>query len=288
MRDGAVDHIVDLDSSVKIDFNFQIQHIRDMVTEFNGVMPPNRMTHYIIALITKGRGTKIIGSHQFDIEPGMALIFPKRVIHSTNRWSLDTAGYMLTFSEALFGEMQFPVSYLQLPQLFRLSRKPYLVLNTEIAAYAERLFIELFQLREASHPVDRKLFILKLSELILLYHRAFVPASDTINQKGILFDTFIDLVEENFREHREVQYYADRLHIHANHLNRIVQTSCGYSAKEFIQQRVFMEAKYLLSATKIPVKQIAYDLGFSDDNYFCRQFKQFVKETPLGYRQSQC
>jgi hypothetical protein len=116
-----------------------------MVTEFNGVMPPNRMAHYIMALVTHGSGAKIIGSHRFDIEPGMAMIFPKRVIHATNRWSLDTTGYMQSFSEALFEETQLPVAYLQLLQLFRLSMKPYLVLDAVTAGKAEGLFRELFQ-----------------------------------------------------------------------------------------------------------------------------------------------
>jgi AraC-like DNA-binding protein len=42
-----------------------------------------------------------------------------------------------------------------------------------------------------------------------------------------------------------------------------------------------------LAATNISVKEIAYDLGFRDDNYFCRQFKHFAGQTPLSYREDQ-
>ena len=91
-----------MNDSLKIDFNFQLHSINDLVTEFDGVMPPNRISHYIIAFIQKGSGRKTIGNYSFEIEPNLGMIFPKKVIHSTNKWSLNTAGYMLSFDERLF------------------------------------------------------------------------------------------------------------------------------------------------------------------------------------------
>ena len=96
LRKGSIKTIVDLNESLKIDFNFQLHSINDLVTEFEGIMSPNRISHYVMAFIRNGSGKKTIGGHSFDIQPNSGLIFPKNVIHSTNKWGLDTSGYMLT------------------------------------------------------------------------------------------------------------------------------------------------------------------------------------------------
>ena len=43
-------------------------------------------------------------------------------------------------------------------------------------------------------------------------------------------------------------------------------------------------AKALLGETTEPVKAIAAELGFHDAAHFCRQFRRWVGQTPLGYR----
>lgn len=284
LREGKPKTIVDLNETVQINFNFQIQHINDMVTEFGGIMPPNRMSHYIMALITHGSGQKTVGGHHFEIEPRMAILFPKKVIHSTNKWTTDTTGYMLSFDESLFEGLQFPISFLSLSQLFSLSIKPYKVFGAEVSQKAVTLFQELLRFTENDGIIDKKIFILKLSELILLYHKEFIDNQEKPIRKSRIFEKFVDLVETNFRKHKEVGYYATLLSVQANHLNKVVRSKNNVTAKDYIQQRIFLEARYLLSATNASIKEIAYDLGYVDYNYFSRLFKKVVGKTPLQYR----
>ena len=118
IRQGTAKNIVDLDKSAKIDFSFQLNHINDLVNEFKGVMPPNRTSHYVMAFIQQGAGKKTIGNYTFEIKSDMALFIPRYTIHSTDNWSLDTKGYMLTFSDQLFESYSFPKSFLQLQNFF--------------------------------------------------------------------------------------------------------------------------------------------------------------------------
>ncbi len=284
LRENSVKTVVDLDDATEMAFDFQIQKLNDMVTEFNGTMPPNRISHYILAYIKSGSEKKTIGNYSFEIEPQMALIFPKRVIHSTENWSLDTSGFMLTFNETLFENTPFPISYLQLPRLFKLSVKPYQILNSTQSKNIEALFVELFQYKNCEDDIDKKIFALKLSELILMYQKTFIKDSSLLSDSHLLFDKFIQLLEDNFRINKEVKYYAERLFIHPNHLNKLVLSNSSLSAKDYIQQRVFFEGKYMVTATGLSIKEIAHDLGFNDYNYFCRQFKKIVGKTPSEYR----
>ncbi len=284
LRKGSIKSIVDLSQSLKIDFNFQIHNINDLVTEFNGVMPPNRISHYILAYIKTGSGKKTIGNYSFEIQPGSGLIFPKNVIHSTNRWSLDTSGFMLSFDDSVFEDYQFPKSFLQLNKLFRLSVNPHRIFDTETSQIIESLFREIKKLKDSEDIQNKKLFILKLSELIIEYQKVYLKKDDLKQEKISLFDEFVELLEANYKKEKEVNFYAEKLSVHPNYLNKIVRDSSDYSTKEFIDLRIVQEAKYLLTATAIPLKEIAYDLGFQDYNYFSRFFKKSAGQTPKLYR----
>ena len=92
------------------------------------------------------------------------------------------------------------------------------------------------------------------------------------------------VIESNFSKHREVQFYADALHTHPNNLNHIVKKATGLTAKQTITNRLIIEAKYLLVSTTLSVKEIAYELGFEDANYFNSFFKKDQQTTPAQYR----
>ncbi|HWV69167.1 helix-turn-helix domain-containing protein, partial [Chitinophaga sp.] len=46
------------------------------------------------------------------------------------------------------------------------------------------------------------------------------------------------------------------------------------SPKEFITNRLMTEAQRKLHYSKVSVKELAYELGFSDPDYFSRLFKK--------------
>jgi len=44
------------------------------------------------------------------------------------------------------------------------------------------------------------------------------------------------------------------------------------------------EARELLRSTTLSVKEIGYECGFNDEQYFCRLFKQQTGSTPSDFR----
>ena len=51
-----------------------------------------------------------------------------------------------------------------------------------------------------------------------------------------------------------------------------------------MQERRLYEARRLLQDTKIPVQEIARNLGFSTPGYFSRAFSQHIGQPPSSYR----
>jgi AraC-like DNA-binding protein len=45
-----------------------------------------------------------------------------------------------------------------------------------------------------------------------------------------------------------------------------------------------LEAKYLLHSTKLPIRDVSVQVGFSDPNYFATFFKRAENMSPVNYR----
>ena len=59
-----------------------------------------------------------------------------------------------------------------------------------------------------------------------------------------------------------------------SNLYNIVKAFSGVSPKEFITNRLMLEAQRKLFYSETSVKELAYELGFSDPDYFSKLFKK--------------
>lgn len=94
------------------------------------------------------------------------------------------------------------------------------------------------------------------------------------NRKAEIVKQFKNDVERFFRQQHKVNEYADHQHMTANHLNEVIKNETGTSAKEFIQNRLILEAKRLARYSELNVKEIAYQLGYEDVAHFSKFFKK--------------
>ncbi len=97
-------------------------------------------------------------------------------------------------------------------------------------------------------------------------------------------DDFVQLVSDHFREQHGTEFYADRLCITPNYLNKIVRQTLGKSAKTYILDQILAEACRLLRYTTLSVSDIASQLHFDTATYFVRIFGKHIGHTPLAYR----
>ncbi|MFV2116959.1 helix-turn-helix domain-containing protein [Streptomyces sp. Act-28] len=98
------------------------------------------------------------------------------------------------------------------------------------------------------------------------------------------FLAFRRRVEASFAHHRDVGYYARELGYSPRTLRRATIAAAGMGAKEFIDQRVVLEAKRLLTHEDQPVEQIASRLGFPDTSNFVKYFAHRTGTTPAAFR----
>ncbi len=70
------------------------------------------------------------------------------------------------------------------------------------------------------------------------------------------------------------------------YLARYFKKHMGMSMQEYINKLKISKSRELLVQSDKPIKEIASELGYSDDKYFLRLFKQYERITPREYRRA--
>ena len=96
---------------------------------------------------------------------------------------------------------------------------------------------------------------------------------------------FQRILEDHFRESKEVVFYAGKFGLTVNSFSKKIKKHFGKSPTKLIQERIVLEAKKLLHLTYKPVKEIASELNFKDEFYFSRYFKKEVGVSPSHFRE---
>ncbi|MGO4917416.1 helix-turn-helix domain-containing protein [Pseudogemmobacter sp. W21_MBD1_M6] len=100
-----------------------------------------------------------------------------------------------------------------------------------------------------------------------------------------LIERYCRLIEDNLHSGNSVTDYCATLGVTPTHLSRACNVTCGRPALALLTERIMFEARDMLAATTIPVKDIARSLGFTSAAYFTRSFQHHTGKTPSAFRQ---
>jgi AraC family transcriptional regulator len=94
----------------------------------------------------------------------------------------------------------------------------------------------------------------------------------------------LDYIEKHLDEPLSVDRLAQRVGWTHEHFSRSFVRHLGRTPREMIIQRRIERACQLLLYEERSVKNVAYAVGFTDENYFCRVFKTVKGITATKYR----
>lgn len=118
----------------------------------------------------------------------------------------------------------------------------------------------------------------------LLRHPESEPKYHVTPRIEELFGRFMETMEHEYRQSREVSYYASQLCITRKYLGLIVKEKTGKTAKDLIDEYAILQLKLALRSTQYSVKQISEQFHFSDQSFMVRYFRQHTGMTPIAYR----
>jgi AraC-like DNA-binding protein len=262
-----------------------LPYVKKFVTKH----PVHRLTYYDITLITCGTGFFRIDTQEYNVKEGDVIFSrPGEIRH----WDKDniTDGFALIFEEEFLLSFFNDPGFLKHLAYFQPGSASKIILESIIYKRILGLIENIKHEIDAYRVKDKHILRALLYETLMLLHREYTTVNGLPcgNRKttNTHIDKFTDLVNSNFKCYHSTRYYADKLCITPNYLNEIIKSATGVSAKQYIQDRIILEVKKMLSYTNLQISEIAVDLGFDDLSYFIRFFHRQTGFTPMEYRKN--
>jgi AraC family transcriptional activator of pobA len=128
-----------------------------------------------------------------------------------------------------------------------------------------------------------KIFLITASRLKKEQQPAEVATIEE-NSAPFILQNLKNYIELHFKTKHSASDYADLLHITPKALAKITKNHFNKTLTDLISERIIIEAKRELYLTNKAVKEIAYELGYEDEHYFSRFFKNNADVSPQTYR----
>jgi len=216
----------------------------------------------------------------------LTIIAPNRLQTNIAHQDLteESKGFTIFFNQDFLGTdlnkkrfwTDFPFLYPHSSPAFYLSDKQI----KEIVAV-----FNLMKYEQKEYGVSSKQVIRHLTSVIFEKVKNYQKSQVNPRNYSPLVSEFILLCHRSFLHMHSVKEYAQKLAVTPKHLTETIKQQTGLSALEMIHRTKITYAKGLLSQTSLSVKQVAYELGFENPEYFCVFFKKKVGKTPSQYRQ---
>ncbi len=249
---------------------------------------PHRHNYYTILLVSKGKGKHLVDYNEFNIEDKALFFVSPGQVHQVVA-EPGIGGYVLLFTRDFLFKHQISESLITDIGLFSdIYNVPPILLCSESFKEMEELvckIVESYNNKDV-YFLDAisawlKLFFIECNR----YSSHLSESSKLTLSSGVkLVKEFKALLESNYMKWHKVNDYASHLNVSPDYLNTLIKTSVGKSAKEFIQNRVLLEAKRLGVHTNLSSKEIAFKIGFDDPAHFSKFFKSVANQSFSDFR----
>ncbi|MCX7548936.1 helix-turn-helix transcriptional regulator [Xanthomarina sp. F1114] len=271
--------------------NFGISRMEDIFTKRNGqVDEPHRHSYYTVLVIKKAQGKHKIDFNAYDLSNRQIFFVAPGQVHQVIETD-KSFGFAMTFSNQFLIENSIPLSFIESLNLFQnYGQSPPLSPNKEQFETIEGFTKNIFKLFHSNSQM-KSLSIGSFLKLLLIECNnvcSINPIESNVDTTGDnLIRAFKKEVDKYYKKEHSTTFYANKLHITPDHLNRTVKSKIGKTAKDYIQARIITEAKRLLYFTDITNKEIAYDLGFNEPANFSAFFKKHTKLSPSLFKKTE-
>ena len=95
--------------------------------------------------------------------------------------------------------------------------------------------------------------------------------------------TTLDYIEQKYRT-ATLTELCSRLHLPMHVLSKMIKKTTGFNFKELLQRKRLNKAVELMCDTDLPISDIIAAVGYENNSYFHRVFKERYNMTPRAFR----
>jgi len=264
--------------------HFRVYNYEGGLPEQSDLLIPHRKDYYLLVFIRKANSRQWIDMVPYVIKDHTIYFTgPNQVIVKEGFEQLWSTGIAFTGE---FLSFQEGASLLHLPIIQNQKNGHELQLTVNDINFVEEMLARINAEYQRPGEWQQRMLGAYLTVLLTylsrLYNEQYQESEPSADK--LLLKNFQERINTSFRELREVGDYANLLHISPGHLSEVIKMQSGKPAIKHIHDRQVLEARRLLFHTASSLKEIAFDLGFSDSSYFNRFFKRETGLTPAEYR----
>lgn len=275
--------------------DFTINDLSRIHREFPFRSAVFRPSYFSFVFVKDAHGKYTTDDLTFDTTPG-TIYFTNPGHHKAFEWFDMKELYLITLSESFLKENVHPEIFEEFPFLLAETVRPR-TLTPDIFAEFENLYLQIDKEYQGSSPYRNRiignLFVVLLLKIKEYFWADYNPIYEG-NRSSQIVKTFKENLEKHFRDLADgkvqvlyqVQDYARLQSLNPNYLSNVIKSKTGKAISAWIADKTIAEAKSLLRNSSAPIKQIAFQLGFSESNHFSNYFKKHTNLTPNAFRKA--
>ncbi len=243
---------------------------------YNYEVLKNAVIHYV----TKGYGTFKFNGKVYNLKQGDIFILLKGmqveyVASIDDPWEY----YWIGFSGSNANEY-----------LNRTSITNSCVANCEENSKIPQIILNMCEISKTYNP-SRSDDILLLKELYSLLYALIEEFPKPFEYKDNELHTYIqdalNFINSNYMHSITVQEIADYVNLSRSYLYKMFIKNLGISPQRYLINLRMYKATLLLKSTKLPIGEVASNVGYSDSLLFSKTFSKHFSMSPLNYRNNQ-
>ncbi len=157
-------------------------------------------------------------------------------------------------------------------------------LNPRDMAAIELILSVMFLEQELAEEGSSIILSNRFQELIIHLSRHFSNIPSNKAQSLVQISRVMDYMENNLSESLKLEELAAMANMSKRNFMRNFKLTIGLSPGNYLNEIRMKKACSLLRESRTAIKEIAFQCGFSDSNYFTKCFKKSVNVTPAKYR----
>lgn len=106
------------------------------------------------------------------------------------------------------------------------------------------------------------------------------------SKNPVLIQKCISYINEHYNEDINLETVANIVHLNPSYFSSIFKKEVGVSFSNYLNKIRIEQSKLMLKNTDSSIVEIALEVGFEDQSYFSKVFKNLTKMTPKQYRQN--
>lgn len=236
-----------------------------------------------------GRSTQIINGEKFTLTQGDLLLMDTGSMHSIEYLGEDDILLNVLLSDKMISLDWLREMYTTDSILYKIllttnsieDKVPnFLIFREQNNEHLQKIILQMVREYIFPQPFSNKIISSYLPILLFELSRRY-PINYELTHSSET-DPFIQILEIIDTEYASVSLseVSERLNYNKNYLSNLIKEKSGSTFTELLNEKKLMKAQLLIQSTEMPINMIASEVGYSNNTYFYKKYKEYFQYLP--------